>query len=272
MRERLLRWGAYVIVGIGFAVACGFLSNWQFSRSEEKNATIALLDANYDAAPVALDTVLGSDDAFDPASDEWKQIELHGEYIEGESTVVRNRVHSGTSAYESLLPFRTDEGRVLIVDRGWVEAASGDEPEAIAAAPSGEITIVVRARPGENLPASGRTAPRGQVPTIHLPTVAAVLDEPQAITTMYGELVSEDPAPETALGTFDMPEENSGMNLSYAIQWILFAIMGFVFIGYIIRTEIVKHREEVEGRPARVKRTRSRDRDGDVEDELLDVR
>jgi hypothetical protein len=46
--------------------------------------------------------------------------------------------------------------------------------------------------------------------------------------------------------------------------------MGFIFIGYIIRTEIVKHREDVEGRPAVQKRSPRRDRDADTEDELLD--
>ncbi|MFK4759699.1 SURF1 family protein [Microbacterium sp. ZW T5_45] len=271
MSTRMLRWTVYVLIAIGFAVACAFLSHWQFDRSEEKNATIARVEANYDATPVALDEVLGDDDSFDAVADEWMQIELTGEYI-GEGTVVRNRVHAGTSAYESLVPFVTDDGRVLIVDRGWVMAASGDEPEAIASPPSGEVTIVVRARPGENLPSSGRSAPPGQVPTIHLPTVAAELDEPEAITTMYGQLVSENPSPEVSLGSFDKPEEDAGMNLSYAIQWILFAVMAFVFLGYIIRTEIVKHREELEGAPPREKKPRRRDRDAADEDELLDAR
>ena len=48
--------------------------------------------------------------------------------------------------------------------------------------------------------------------------------------------------------------------------------MGFIFIGYIIRTEIVKHREEVEGKPAPAKAPKRRDRDADAEDELLDAR
>lgn len=272
MSRRMLRWTVYVLIAIGFAIACAFLSHWQFDRSEEKNATIARVEANYDATPVALDEVLAADDSFDPLADEWTQIELTGRYADGQGIVVRNRVHAGTSAYESLVPFHTADGRVLIVDRGWVMAASGDEPEAIAAPPSGDVTIVVRARPGENLPSSGRSAPPGQVPTIHLPTVAAELDEPDAITTMYGELVSEDPAPTVPLGGFDRPEEDAGMNLSYAIQWILFAVMAFVFLGYIIRTEIVKHREELEDAPPREKRPRRRDRDATAEDELLDAR
>ncbi|MGW8483657.1 SURF1 family cytochrome oxidase biogenesis protein [Microbacterium sp. NPDC055903] len=270
MSSRAARWCAYVAVAICFAIACGFLSHWQFSRSEEKNATIALVEANYDAAPVALDAVMGDNDRFAPETDEWRQVMLVGEYVPGEHIAVRNRVNGGTNTYEILVPFRTPDGRLLIVNRGWVGAASGDETEAVPEPPSGQVTVVVRMRPSEVLPPSGRSAPEGQVPTIHLPTVADALDEADAITTAYGELVSEDPAPSTPLGGFEKPEEDSGMNLSYAIQWILFAIMGFVFIGYIIRTEIQKHREDVEGRPSAPKKRR-RDRDADAEDELLDA-
>lgn len=270
MSPRLARWGVYVLVAIAFAIACGFLSNWQFSRSEEKNATLALIAANYDATPVALDEVIAVDGSFDEVRQEWMQVELRGEYVNSH-TAVRNRPHNGTSTYEVVVPFRTDDGAVLFVNRGWVGAESGDEPEAIADPPSGEVTVIVRMRPGENLPSSGRSAPAGQVPTIHLPTIAAQLGEPEAIVSAYGQLVSEDPAPDTSLGGFDKPEEDAGMNFSYAIQWILFAVMGFVFIGYIIRTEIVKNREEREGAPVREKK-RPRDRDGDVEDELLDAR
>ena len=42
------------------------------------------------------------------------------------------------------------------------------------------------------------------------------------------------------------PSEDPGPHLSYAIQWILFAIMGFVFIGYVIRTERRHRREDAE--------------------------
>ena len=42
------------------------------------------------------------------------------------------------------------------------------------------------------------------------------------------------------------PSEDPGPHLSYAIQWILFAIMGFVFIWYMIRTERRHRREDEE--------------------------
>ncbi|MDT0157353.1 SURF1 family protein [Microbacterium sp. ARD32] len=268
MRQRLLRWSGYLLVAILFAIACAYLSHWQFDRNEQKAAQIALVERNYDATPVLLDEVVDADGELD-AEAEWHPVQLHGEYLADQQLYARNRPHGGTSAFEVLVPFRQDDGRVLLVDRGWVPPRENSTPATTPAPPSGEVTVVVRMRPGERLPASGRSAPEGQVPTINLPTIAERVN-PDLITGGYGQLVSEDPAPETGLGAFEAPTEDPGPHLSYAIQWILFAVMGFAFIFYAIRTEIVKAKEDAGERVPRPPRRR-RDRDADDEDALLDA-
>lgn len=270
MSARFIRWTVYVLIAIGFAVACVFLSNWQFERNESRAAQIELVEQNYDAEPAPLADLIGADGKLDPA-DEWHPVLLRGEYEDDEQMLVRNRPHGGTSAFEVLVPFRDVDGRVFIVDRGWVPPGEGEAPDSVPAPPSGEVEVIVRLRPGEQLPASGRGAPEGQVPTIHLPSIAERVDG-DVITGAYGRMVSEEPAGTSTLGGFDSPTDDPGPHLSYAIQWILFALMGFIFIGYIIRTEIVKHREEVEGIPAPVAKRRRTDHDANVEDELLDAR
>ena len=268
MSSRLTRWGVYALIAIAFAIACAFLSHWQFERNESRAEQIALVEQNYDAEPVPLADVIGTDGTLDPA-DEWRPVTLVGEYLADEQLLVRNRPHGGTSAFEVLVPFRDADGRIFIVDRGWVAPGEGELPDVIPEPPSGETTVTVRLRPGEPLPASGRGAPDGQVPTIHLPSIASLVGG-DVVTAAYGRMVSEETSA-AALGGFDSPTDDPGPHLSYAIQWILFAIMGFIFIGYIIRTEITKHREDVEGKPAVAKPSRRRDQDADVEDELLDV-
>lgn len=269
MSNRLTRWTVYVLIAIGFAIACVFLSQWQFDRNEARAEQISLVEQNYDAAPVPLAELIGVDGALQP-DDEWHPVLLRGEYLVDEQLLVRNRPHGGTSAFEVLVPFREADGRVFIVDRGWVPPGEGESPDSVARPPAGEVEVTVRLRPSEPVPASGRGAPDGQVPTINLPGIADLVDG-DLITSAYGQLIEEDPAAENALGGFTSPTDDPGPHLSYAIQWILFALMGFIFIGYIIRTEIVKHREDVEGIVAPVKPPRRRDKDADVEDELLDV-
>ncbi|QKJ21179.1 SURF1 family cytochrome oxidase biogenesis protein [Microbacterium hominis] len=270
------RWAIYIALAVVFAIACAFLSNWQFARNEERGHQLALVAQNYDAAPVPLAQVIPAEGSL-AADDEWRPVTLTGEYVDDEQLLVRNRPHGGTAAFEVLVPFRLDDGRVLLVDRGWVPPGQDQpDPDVVPAAPAGEVTVVVRLRPGEPLPGSGRSAPAGQVPTINLPLIADTVD-PQTGAALeqsaYGLMVSEDPAPAERPQTVAAPSEDPGPHLSYAIQWILFAIMGFVFIVYVIRSELRHRREDAdddEHMPRPPVRAR-RDRDAEDEDALVDA-
>lgn len=281
---RAARWVVYAVIALLFAIACAFLSNWQFVRGEERAAANALVENNYDADPIAFDELMSGTDDFDP-DDEWQPVLLTGHYLPDEQLLVRNRPRGGTSAYEVIVPFELDDGRIVAVDRGWVPPEYGGDEVAAPDAPTGEITVIARARGSEPQTASGQTAPDGQLPTIHVPTIADLLGE-NVVTPIYTIMVSEDPAPADAPNAIEAPEIDAGPHLSYAIQWILFAVMGFVFIGYMIRTEIRANREDDTDddeddeddlddlpprRKPRARRPKRRDRDADAEDAILDA-
>lgn len=278
------RWAIYVALAVVFAIACAFLSNWQFSRNQERSADLALIETNYDAVPVPVASVLRGTTEFVPDT-EWLPVLLRGRYLPDEQLLARNRPHGGTSAFEVLTPFQLDDGRIFIVNRGWVPPASdSSDPAVVPAPPSGDVSVTVRLRPSEPTPVSGRGAPEGQVPVIDLPAIAQQTGS-ETITAAYGLMISEDPAPAERPTPLPSPAEDPGPYLSYAIQWILFAIMGFVFIGYVIKTEIAQRREDradAAHRDAepdasapplpRATRapTRRRDADSDAEDAILD--
>ncbi|WP_308491113.1 SURF1 family cytochrome oxidase biogenesis protein [Microbacterium terrisoli] len=292
-----VRWTAYVGVAIVFAIACAFLSNWQLSKNSERTDQLQLIATNYDATPVALGDLLTPGQTL-PAGDKWRPVTLTGTYLGDQQLLVRNRIHAGTAAYEMIVPLRTAEGRVFLVDRGWEPPGNRQPtPDVIPAAPSGTVEVVVRLLPGENLPSAGKNAPAGQVPSINLPLIAQKIggaDGAALDRGAYGQLVSENPAPATAPRGFDAPSADPGPFLSYGIQWILFAVMGFVFIWYVIRSERRIRREdredaaEIEALAATdpeaaarlaaervAERTHSRtklraDRDSEDEDALLD--
>lgn len=273
------RWAIYISLAVVFAIACAFLSNWQFSRNEQRAAQLALVEANYDVEPVALADLIPAGGRLDPA-DQWRPVELVGEYVESDQVLVRNRPHGGTAAFEVLVPFRLDDGRVLLIDRGWVPPGDDQpDPDEVPAPPEGEVTVVARLKPGEQAPSSGRSAPDGQVATISLPLVATAVSAgtgDDLELSAYGVMVSEDPAPATSPAPLESPSADPGPHLSYAIQWILFAIMGFVFITYVIRTERRHRREEAEeetadASPRPAAGARRRDQDAEDEDALLDA-
>jgi cytochrome oxidase assembly protein ShyY1 len=270
------RWAGYVALTVVFAIACGLLSWWQWSRRAEAIAAIDLVAANYDAEPAPVDAVLPGLDAWQ-ASDEWRPVVLTGEYLVDEQLLVRNRPRDGGPGWEVLVPFRLDDGRVLAIDRGWLPVGSRDDvPDEVPAAPEGEVTVVARLKPGEpTLP--GRTAPDGQLATIHLPTVAELVGG-EVYTGAYGLVASEDPAPAVAPRSAERPIADEGPHLSYAMQWIAFAVLAFVALVWGVRHERRVQREEAAeaealaaGAPPPARRRRKRDADADAEDAVLDA-
>jgi cytochrome oxidase assembly protein ShyY1 len=288
-----VRWTAYVGVAIVFAIACAFLSHWQLSKNTARSEQLAIIDENYDAAPVPLDELLEPGQAL-PEHLKWRQVRMTGTYLTDQQLLVRNTVHAGTAAYEIIVPLRLADGRVFLIDRGWEPPGNRQStPDSIPDAPTGEVTVVARLVPGQNLPSSGADAPKGQVPSVHLPLIAektgTALDQ-----GAFGQLVTEDPAPAAMPRAFEEPSEDAGPYLSYGIQWIMFAVMGFIFIWYVIRSERRARREaaedaaavaalaatepaaaaalhaETSARRIREKRENNRDRDSVDEDALLD--
>ncbi len=257
----LRRWGGYVALTVVFAVACGLLSWWQWSRRAEAVERIDRIEANYDAPAADLgDLVPGVDEVA--ADAEWHPVTLRGEYLGDEQLLVRNRPRNGLAGYEVLVPLRLDDGRVFVVDRGWVPAGDDLEaPAAVPAPPSGEVAVVVRLRSGEP-EIAGRSAPDGQLATIHLPSVAELVDAP-VYTGMYGLVAEESPAPADAPLPAFRPSLDEGSHLSYALQWIAFGVLAFLGLAWAVRRE----RKLATG----VVPVRRRERDAEAEDALLDA-
>lgn len=267
------RWLGYLALLIVFAIACGVLSHWQFERREERVTENHRIEANFDAAPVPIDEALPTTDAFDP-DQEWLPVLLRGRYLADEQLLARARPMNGLPGFEILTPFETSDGRIFIVNRGWLSTGSAqDLPDEIPAAPAGDRTVVARLKPGEpEIP--GRSAPEGQIATINLPTFAAALGTDRVYTGAYGLLAAEEP-PAPAGALTQKPQLTEGNHLSYAFQWIIFAIIAVVGLVWGVRNEY-RHRNADD--PAvlaarereRERRRRRGPSDADEEDALLD--
>lgn len=267
------RWAGYLAVVIVFAIACGFLSNWQVNRLHEKEQIQHRVDANWDADPVPLSKAVPQTSSFDAAL-EYHPVTVSGQYEEDQQVLVRNRPRSGSPGFEVVTPLRLESGQVFMVDRGWVPTGSDNgPPDSVPAPPEGTVTVEARLKPSEpELP--GRSAGAGQIATVHVPDLASRVSG-TTYTGVYGLLMSEDPPPsdERPLPAFP-PEINEGMHLSYAIQWVLFAVLAFAFLAYAVRQEYRRYHaddpRERQRRERRASKRRERRTDADVEDEILD--
>lgn len=270
---RSRRWAGYLSLTILFAVVCVGLGNWQLDRRSEALAELAKIDANFDSSPIALRDALPELDSF-TEDQKWMQVEMTGRYLADEELLVRNRPLNINPGFEVLTPLLLADGTVFIVDRGWLPTG-GDQnaPDSVPAAPSGQVTVVARLKAGEPLLA-GRTAVGNQIATIHLPDVANRVGEP-TFTGAYGLMASETPAAAERPTAVAKPIRDEGPHLSYAFQWYVFALLGFIGLAWSARQEYralnVDDPDERVRANERARRQAAKPRsDSEVEDELLE--
>lgn len=269
------RWAGYLVLAIVFAIVCVFLCMWQLSRRAEARAEIDRIDTNYSSEAVPIGEALSGLESFDDAQ-KWKPVEVTGTYLTELQTLVRNRPYNGSPGFEVLVPLQLADGTVFIVDRGWVAPGERqDSPDSVPDAPGGLVTVTARLKAGEPTLA-GRSAPAGQIATVNLPDMAQRVGDP-TFTGAYGLLVSENPAPSTRPLAAAKPARDEGPHLSYAFQWLVFALFGFIGLGYALVQEyrIVNADdpdEIVRAEERRVRREKRAKSDAEVEDELLDAR
>ncbi len=232
------RWFTYLTMAIAFAIACGFLSHWQFGRNAQTVAANSLLQQNYGMPAVSVSSLLPTKSYYS-TSVEWRKALLVGRYLPSKQILVRDRSRDSNDGFDVLTPFRLTDGSIFIVDRGWVEVGtriSTSVPQYIPAPPGGLVRAIVHIRPSEQV-IPGRSAPRGQIEEINPRTVAKMDGLTDVYVGTYGTLSSETPAPAQRPLRAPKPTIDNGPFLSYAIQWILFALMGFGGLAWALRAE-----------------------------------
>ena len=158
-------WLLGIIAVIAFAVACFMLlAPWQLGKNDSLNARNDRLVEASESDPVPVDEAL---DAEDPASFEWHFVSATGRFDDDpqHQILVRLRPVDGNQVYQVLSPFETDDGRTLLINRGWVPVGAAGAIGDIPPVPSGEVEITARFRQAEPQPAEpteirGATSPR----------------------------------------------------------------------------------------------------------------
>ena len=98
-----------VLVGVALAVVCTFLGFWQWGRHVWRDGAIAVVETNWSAEPVPLDTVMPTPDAPLTDDDLWQRVTVVGHYATDGTVLLRNRPVNGTPAYHVLVPFVVED-------------------------------------------------------------------------------------------------------------------------------------------------------------------
>jgi len=266
------RWIGGFLLAVLLALACVGLGSWQWDRREQIRAHNAPVLANYDTDPRPVAEVPGatSDERL-PTALQWTPVVLRGSYLPQDTVLVRNRTLEGRPGYHVLVPLALDDGRTLLVDRGWLPTgATGAGPDSVPAPPPGEVEVVARLRPPE--PDLGRDAPPGQVQTIDLPHIAGMMPGQDLVTGVYGVRAAESPAADPSPVALPRPIVDEGPHLSYSLQWFVFALGVFVGYGVIARRTAHDLRAAESGAPLPQRPSRRRRPSAeDEEDAELDA-
>jgi len=261
-RARITRWLSWISLATVFAIACWFLSQWQFARAAEVQKANEIVLQNYNSKPVVLEELLTPNSIWNPKL-EYRQVVVTGHYLKKHIFLIRNRPFEGNPGFLQLVAFQTDSKNIIWVERGWLPTGNlQDAPDYVPEINDTHRQLTLRLRPTE--PKLDRGAPLGQLPSIDLITANSTITTLPKYSQAYGRLVTE--FPELSAGaTMPMPELNEGNHLSYAMQWILFALMA---LGALYWT-IAQDRRRVAGLAPRRIKLLTKDRDAEAEDELL---
>lgn len=256
-------WLGWISLVLIFTTACIFLSKWQFDRQAEVVEANSRIAASYESEPQALEEILRVNQTWANTL-EFRSVLVSGQYMPQEHYLVRNRPYNAYPGFLQLVAFQTDGGPIIWVERGWLPTGSkSDSPDDVPLVDSAHRQLTLRLRPAE--PRLDRTAPSGQLSSIHLETASSSLINKDVYKQAYGRLITESPTL-PAGQQIGKPELSEGNHLSYAMQWILFGLMA---IGAVFWTVSQERRRKM-GLPPRKLKILNRDKDAEVEDKILE--
>jgi surfeit locus 1 family protein len=224
------RWIAFHLLVFGSVALMIWLAFWQLDRLDERRDFNARVTEQIERPPAPLDVLL-AEAGDDPEAIEWRQALVSGTYLP-EQVVWFNRSQDGLAGDNVLTALVVDDATTVIVNRGFVPLGID-----VPAPPTSETQILARVRlplerqRGELTDATGTGEPVTEVRRVDLGQLSAQL--PGELAPVYLDLIdsipaidANDPLPVPA------PTLDEGPHLSYAVQWLIFAVC--VLIGWVL--------------------------------------
>lgn len=226
---RTRRWRGFTVVVVVSIAAFGLLSAWQWSRADERRLERLELQAALAADPADIATV----DLRSPAAVAWNPVTVRGTYLPDAQAVVRKRPLDARNGFWVMTAMRTDDDRVVWVNRGWLPAGENAlSTPPVPSPPTGTVAITGYLREGDQAAADANTGlPEGQVAAPAIALLPPIDAEP-----VYVQLATSTP-PQEGLVPIPLPTIDEGRNVSYAVQWLLFAAVAIAGWYYFLQRE-----------------------------------
>jgi surfeit locus 1 family protein len=234
-----------LLVAVAIALCIGW-ARWNLQRAETKRA----LRDSFAAASTHIEPLGARSLATLPR---YVQIEVHGHYRPEHQFLLDNMTHNGEAGYEVLTPFQIEDGRWLLVNRGWlplVDHARARRPDVGmqgAAAVQGNgadstdgiLLTTVRGRI-DDWPVAGIAA--GHMSPLQESSWPRLTSYPQTaeLASALGHSIESRQVLLAADENFGFAREwrpasaaiPPERNVAYAVQWWCFAALAMIFYLY----------------------------------------
>lgn len=231
-------WVLFTLFVIFFSYfAFTLLAPWQLNKDHRIVERNEAIQAAFESDPVPPGEVFDDAGALREGK-EWTRVELRGHYLVDKEVLLRLRPVASGPVYQSLVPFESD-GRVYLINRGWIAAGPANAVPEIPPAPAEDVTITAMARKAEPVHDSAPIVEQDyqQVYTINPQQIAGLISTPLAAD--YLQISHQEPG---VLSPIPLPQLERGNHLSYGFQWIAFGIMAPLGLGYFVFAEIRERR------------------------------
>ncbi len=229
------RWLAVLAVVLVAATGMARLGEWQLQRARDNGGAARRAAAARPAVP--LTSLMAPQHRF-PADAAGRSVQVSGRWDAAGQLLVAGRVQAGVRGWWVLTPLLLDDGAAVPVVRGW----TSDPGAAPAPAPAGPVQLTGVLLPGEpgvnRAPGQASGLPAGQLDRID----PAELVQRWTYPIYTGFVVAGSgpavvPATLTPV-TVGSPDGGLALqNLSYAVQWWLFAAFGLFLWCRLVRDD-----------------------------------
>jgi surfeit locus 1 family protein len=213
-------------------LVCLGLGVWQMERREWKRDILDRIAANQAAPAMTLEELLRGD----PLRHEYGKVNVTGTFLHDKEFFLAARSLKNKVGLHVVTPVRTDDGRIVLFDRGWIASEARDPAKRAAGQVRGRVEIagIVR-RTQEQRQFAPENAPDRNV-WFHVDVplmrrMAGAAPDP----VLDGFFLDADAAPNpggTPIGgqtRLDIPNDH----LQYAITWFLIAVaLAGVYLAY----------------------------------------
>jgi len=191
------------------------LSDWQFDRYNTRIQNNEITTTALNSEPIKLTDLSQVSELKD-----WQKVSLKGEFMDSDAKLLRRQYLESSLGFWVITPLKLDNDQVILVNRGWIPIAeSSTSQQEIPSSPQGDVTIIGYVQTLKDTRSEPEDLPLNQINHLNSTNFSS-----QPLSTNYLQLASMTPM-DNQVAIIPLPELSNGPHFSYAIQWILFALM-----------------------------------------------